>query len=165
MLYDVLKSPVIDKEKPRGTGDDIVAQMPFEICKLINARKKLVKLSRDFVDLLPTKVSIDNRVHGSFLQCGTDTGRFSSKNPNLQQIPSHAKDIRLLFKASTKYDKVDCLNDSYALSRLDEVQVDKNVWKKVKDIVIGDKLYTSENTYDIISKIVDEDDFRVVYVN
>ena len=54
LLYDVLNSPVIDKAKPRGTGEDIIEQMPFEICKLIIARKKILKLVRDFVDLLPT---------------------------------------------------------------------------------------------------------------
>ena len=103
LLYDVLKSPAIDKKSPRGTGEKIIEQMPFDICKLINARKKLFKLSRDFIDLLPTKVNYDNRIHCSFNQCGTDTGRFSSTDPNLQQIPSHAKDIRLLFKASDGY--------------------------------------------------------------
>ena len=103
LLYDVLKSPVIDKKYPRGTSAEIMSQMPFEICKLINARKKLYKLVRDFIDLLPTKVNYDNRIHCSFNQCGTDTGRFSSQDPNLQQIPSHAKDIRLLFKAKDGY--------------------------------------------------------------
>ena len=165
LLYDVLKSPVIDRSKPRGTGDEIVEQMPFEICKLINARKKLVKLSRDFIDALPQEVnSTDGRIHCSFKQCGTDTGRFSCTEPNLQQIPSHAKEIRLMFKASTKYNNVDCQDNSYRLSRLDEVQVDKDNWKKVNDVVIGDKLYTSENTYDVVSKIIDEEAFRVVYV-
>lgn len=104
LLYDVLKSPVIDKSKPRGTGDEIVEQMPFEICKLINTRKKLVKLSRDFIDALPQEVnSTDGRIHCSFKQCGTDTGRFSCTEPNLQQIPSHAKEIRLMFKATDGY--------------------------------------------------------------
>ena len=103
LLYDVLKSPVIDKKYPRGTGEGIIEQMPFNICKLINARKKLLKLVRDFVDSLSQEVNYDNRIHCSFNQCGTDTGRFSSSDPNLQQIPSHAKDIRLLFKATDGY--------------------------------------------------------------
>ena len=103
LLYDILKSPVIDKSSPRGTSADIMSQMPFEICNLINKRKKVLKLVRDFVDLLPTKVNYDNRIHCNFNQCGTDTGRFSSTEPNLQQIPSHAKDVRLLFKAKDGY--------------------------------------------------------------
>ena len=103
LLYDVLKSPVIDKKSPRGTGEKIIEQMPFEICKLINARKKILKLVRDFVDNLSQQVNYDNRIHCSFNQCGTDTGRFSCTDPNLQQIPSHAKDIRLMFKATDGY--------------------------------------------------------------
>ena len=103
LLYDVLKSPVIDKSKPRGTGDDIVEQMNFSICKLINARKHVLKLARDFVDLLPQEVNYDNRIHCSFNQYGAATGRFSSSDPNLQQIPSHAKNIRLMFKAQDGY--------------------------------------------------------------
>lgn len=103
LLYDVLKSPTIDKKSPRGTGEKIIEQMPFKICKLINERKKLLKLVRDFVDALSQEVNYDNRIHCSFNQCGTDTGRFSSSDPNLQQIPSHAKDIRLLFKATDGY--------------------------------------------------------------
>ena len=103
LVYDVLKSPAIDRSKPRGTGEEILEQMPFEICKLINARKKLLKLVRDFVDALPKEVNYDNRIHCSFNQCGTDTGRFSSTDPNLQQIPSHAKDVRLIFKARDGY--------------------------------------------------------------
>ena len=103
LLYDILKSPVVDKKFPRGTGEKIIEQMPFKICKLINERKKLLKLVRDFVDSLSQEVNYDNRIHCSFNQCGTDTGRFSSSDPNLQQIPSHAKDIRLLFKATDGY--------------------------------------------------------------
>ena len=108
LLYDVLKSPVIDKASPRGTGKEILDQMPFEICKLLNARKAVLKLVRDFVDLLPTKVNYDNRIHCNFNQCGTDTGRFSSTEPNLQQIPSHAKDVRLIFKAKDGYRIIGC---------------------------------------------------------
>lgn len=103
LLYDVLKSPVIDKKYPRGTSAEIMDQMPFNICKLINTRKKVLKLVRDFIDALPQKVNYDNRVHCSFNQYGADTGRFSSSEPNLQQIPSHAKDIRLIFKAKDGY--------------------------------------------------------------
>lgn len=103
LLYDVLNAPVIDKKSPRGTSAEIMDQMSFSICKLINKRKKLLKLYRDFIVALPQEVNFDNRIHCSFNQCGTDTGRFSSQNPNLQQVPSHAKEIRMMFKASDGY--------------------------------------------------------------
>lgn len=103
LLYDVLNAPVIDKKLPRGTSAEIMDQMSFSICQLINKRKKLLKLYRDFIVALPQQVNFDNKIHCSFNQCGTDTGRFSSSNPNLQQVPSHAKEIRMMFKASDGY--------------------------------------------------------------
>lgn len=164
LLYDVLKSPVIDKSKPRGTGDDIVEQMNFPICKLINARKHILKLARDFVDLLPQQVNYDNRVHCSFNQCGTVTGRFSCSEPNLQQIPSHAKNIRLMFKASELFNEIDCVDNSYIFDRLDEVSIGINTWKKVNQLVIGDKLLTSDGSFDTIINIIDRQEDRVVYI-
>ena len=164
LLYDVLKSPVIDKKYPRGTSAEIMSQMPFEICKLINARKKLYKLVRDFIDLLPTKVNYDNRIHCSFNQCGTDTGRFSSQDPNLQQIPSHAKDIRLLFKASTKYNNVECDNNCYVVDSCDEVHLIDDSWISVKDLKIGDKLINSEENYDVVKSLRFENSKVFIYI-
>ena len=159
-----MKSPVIDKKSPRGTGEKIIEQMHFEICKLINARKKILKLVRDFVDNLSQQVNYDNRIHCSFNQCGTDTGRFSCTDPNLQQIPSHAKDIRLMFKASKVYNNVNCINDSYILSTLDEVEVNTNKWKKVKDLIVGDSILNSDSCFDVIVDIKENIDSRVIFV-
>lgn len=100
LLYDILKAPVVDRQKPRGTAEEILEQLEFPICKLIIKRKKLLKLYRDFIVALPQQVNFDNRIHCSFKQCGTDTGRFSCTEPNLQQVPSHAKEVRMMFKAS-----------------------------------------------------------------
>jgi DNA polymerase I len=50
------------------------------------------KLVTAFGDNLLTKINpFTNRLHGSFLQIGADTGRFSAREPNLQQIPSDQK--------------------------------------------------------------------------
>ena len=43
------------------------------------------------------------RIHCSFNQYGAKTGRFSSDNPNMQNIPSHNKDIRQMFGARDGY--------------------------------------------------------------
>ena len=164
LLYDVLKSPVIDKQYPRGTSADIMDQMPFDICKLINKRKKVLKLVRDFVDLLPTKVNYDNRIHCSFNQCGTDTGRFSSQDPNLQQIPSHAKDVRLLFKASTTYNKVECEDNCYVVNIYDEIQLVGGEWKVARDLKSNDLLITQQGTADIVIKTLQFEDKIYIYV-
>ena len=104
LLYDVLGSPVIDKEKPRGTGEEILNQMGFPICKLILERRSLCVLINTFIDKLPEVINpTDHRLHGHFNQLGADTGRFSSSEPNLQNIPSGESSIRLMFKATDGY--------------------------------------------------------------
>lgn len=103
LLYDVLKSPQISDKSPRGTGSDILEKMSFPICKLLIKRKELEKLITGFIDALPTYVNVDGRIHCHFNQYGAATGRTSSSNPNLQQIPSHNKEIRMIFRASPGY--------------------------------------------------------------
>ena len=62
------------------------------------------KLVSTYIDKLPNCVNPkDGRIHCSFNQYGADTGRFSSSDPNLQNIPSHNKAIRKMFVASDGY--------------------------------------------------------------
>lgn len=104
LFYDILKSPVIDQEHPRGTGEDIIKQMKFPIVKLLLERRSVNVLINTFIDKLPAIVNQkDGRLHGHFNQLGTDTGRFSSSDPNLQNIPSGESSIRLMFTASPGY--------------------------------------------------------------
>ena len=104
LLYDILKAPVIDKKSPRGTGSDILKQLDFPICKLLIEYKEIEKLLNAFIYSLPEKVNnFDGRIHCHFNQFGADTGRFSSNDPNLQNIPAHNKEIRMLFKAKNNY--------------------------------------------------------------
>ena len=49
--------------------------------------RELQKLLSTYIDTLPSLVGSDGRVHATFKQAGTTTGRFSSDNPNLQNIP------------------------------------------------------------------------------
>ncbi len=56
--------------------------------------RELSKLYGTYIEPLPQKVSsLDGRLHGQFKQSGTVTGRFSSSNPNLQNIPPEARGI------------------------------------------------------------------------
>lgn len=104
LLYDILKVPVVDKKTPRGTGAEILEQINLPICKLLIEQKTILKLLTAFIDNLPEKVNKkDGRLHSHFNQLGTDTGRFSSTEPNLQQIPSKNKEIRMMFCAKPGY--------------------------------------------------------------
>lgn len=108
LLYDVIGLDAgVDKrtKKPiRGTGEDILKTLNHPICKAILEYRALEKLVGTYIDKLPNCVEpSDGRIHCKFNQYGADTGRFSSSEPNLQNIPSHNKDIRKMFKAKDGY--------------------------------------------------------------
>lgn len=104
LLYDVLKIPVVDKKHPRGTGEEILLKINHPLCKLILEYRGLIKLLNTYIDKLPQCVSpATGRLHAKFNQIGADTGRQSSSDPNLQNIPSHENSIRMMFTASPGY--------------------------------------------------------------
>ncbi len=57
------------------------------IIKEILAYREVQKLLSTYIDVIPKMVSGDGRLHAKFLQNGTTTGRFSSQDPNLQNLP------------------------------------------------------------------------------
>lgn len=101
LFYDILKLESPDKKAPRGTGVGILEQFEMPIAKSILKYRKLEKLLSTYIDKLPKCINKDTkRIHCSFNQYGAATGRMSSSNPNLQNIPSKNKDIRKMFIAS-----------------------------------------------------------------
>ena len=58
-----------------------------EIIKEIMAYRELQKLLSTYVDVIPKMVAEDGRLHAKFIQNGSTTGRFSSQDPNLQNLP------------------------------------------------------------------------------
>lgn len=104
LLYDVLKIPVVDDESPRGTGEKILEKIDHPLCKLILEKRGIDKLLDTYIDVLPEFTSSkDGKIHTSFNQLGTVTGRFSCDNPNLQNIPVKDNSIRMMFVASDGY--------------------------------------------------------------
>lgn len=64
--------------------------------------RELQKLLSTYIDTIPASIKEDGRLHATFIQAGTTTGRFSSNNPNLQNIPiktEKGKNIRNAFIA------------------------------------------------------------------
>jgi len=104
-IYDVLGKAPIDKKKPRGTGKEILGQLREPVFAKALACREIEKLLTTYIDKLPQCVSPrTGALHASFNQCGTEedgvvTGRFSSSEPNLQNIPSHDDKIRKMFVA------------------------------------------------------------------
>lgn len=107
LFYDILKLQSPDRKSPRGTGEDILkeyAKGPHKnICEAILNLRQVEKLLSTYIDKMPQIVLDDGRVHCKYNQYGADTGRFSSSDPNMQNIPSHNKEIRKMFKAQDDY--------------------------------------------------------------
>ena len=100
LLYDIIGVDVVDKDNPRGTGEEIISQIDLPICKTILKCREYTKLLKTYIDKLPNEVNLKtNKLHARFNPCGTVTGRFSSDSPNLQNLPSHNKEIRKMFVA------------------------------------------------------------------
>lgn len=104
LLYDILEIEPPDAKSPRGTGEAILQKIDNPIAKAILDYREMSKLVSTYIDKLPNCVNPkDGRIHCSFNQYGADTGRFSSSDPNLQNIPSRNHDIRKMFVASDGY--------------------------------------------------------------
>lgn len=100
LLYDILGLDSGDKKNPRGTGVEILNQLNHPLSKVILDYRETSKLLTTYIDKLPTSLNPKtHKIHCSFNQAGTYTGRFSSSDPNLQNIPSHNKEIRKMFVA------------------------------------------------------------------
>ncbi len=92
ILFDKLDLPVVRRTKTGPSTDASVleelAQLGHELPKLILEYRQIDKLKGTYVDALPLQVnSKTGRIHTSFSQTVAATGRLSSNNPNLQNIP------------------------------------------------------------------------------
>ena len=107
LLFDIIKLEAIDKKtkKPtRSTSEEVLKSLDNPVADAILSYREFSTIVDTFIDKLPNCVNPkDGRIHCKFNQYGADTGRFSSSDPNLQNIPSHNKDIRKMFKATDGY--------------------------------------------------------------
>ncbi len=93
ILYDDLGLPApprSGKKKGRSTAAGVLESLAsqHEIVQQVLEYRQLSKLKGTYVDALPALIDeADGRLHTTFNQCGAATGRLSSSNPNLQNIP------------------------------------------------------------------------------
>ena len=111
VLYKKLKIPII-KKTPKGqpsTAEDVLQELSVnhELPKLILEHRSLNKLRNTYTEKLPQQISNETgRIHTSYHQAVTATGRLSSSSPNLQNIPirtSEGRRIREAFIAPNNY--------------------------------------------------------------
>lgn len=89
LFYDVLEFESSDKKSPRGTGEAILKSFNHPLVDSILEYRSMSKLLSTYIEAIPSHIAKrDNRLHANFNQYGAKTGRFSSSDPNLQNIPS-----------------------------------------------------------------------------
>jgi DNA polymerase-1 len=93
------------KGKVISTAQDVLEELAAhnDVPRLVLEFRQLAKLKSNYVDSLPLMADADGRVHTTFHQVGTATGRLSSTNPNLQNIPVRTalgREIRAAFIAA-----------------------------------------------------------------
>jgi len=103
VLFGRMKLPVIKRTKTGISTDESVLQelaMTYEIARLLLRHRTLAKLKSTYIDALPSMVNArTGRVHTSFNQAVATTGRLSSSDPNLQNIPIREEEGRAIRKA------------------------------------------------------------------
>ncbi len=105
VLFDELKLPVIRKTKTgRSTDEETLRELApsHPAIPMLLEYRQLYKLISTYIDTLPKQVDETGRVHSTFNVEGAATGRLSSTNPNLQNIPIRGElgsEIRKAFKA------------------------------------------------------------------
>ncbi len=104
ILYDKMSLPVLRKT-PKGapsTAEDVLQELAIEheLPRLILSHRGLGKLKSTYTDKLPTMINpATGRVHTSYHQAVAATGRLSSSDPNLQNIPIRTAEGRRIREA------------------------------------------------------------------
>ncbi|MBQ4129947.1 MAG: DNA polymerase I [Alphaproteobacteria bacterium] len=101
ILFDELNLPA---NKKRSTDADSLNELidTHPIIEKILSWRSIAKLAGTYADALPRQIASDGRIHTTYLQTSTNTGRLSSRDPNLQNIPiktALGEEIRKCFVA------------------------------------------------------------------
>ena len=94
IFFEKLKLPVISKTRTGTASTDSKsavewANMGYEIGRLLVKYSELQKLESGYLKPIPILVDDENVLRGDLNSCGTKTGRFSSSDPNLQNMPNN----------------------------------------------------------------------------
>jgi len=126
ILYDTLGLKA-KNQKHTSTGQRSTRESELEklagmhpIIEDILRYREIQKLVSTYIDTIPTMVQSDGRLHTTFLQAGTTTGRMSSKDPNIQNIPVRTEEGRGIRKAFIA-------DNGYTLVSIDYSQVELRI--------------------------------------
>ena len=128
ILFDKLKIGGAKQKKTKtgqyATGEEVLSYLANEhqIVKDILEWRQMVKLQSTYIDALPNQVDQKTgRVHTDYMQTVAATGRLSSNNPNLQNIPIRTERGRLIRKAFIARD------ENYSLLSADYSQIELRI--------------------------------------
>lgn len=134
ILFEKLKLPVKKKTKNGYSTDvDVLEKLRFEhpVIEKILEYRQLMKLNSTYVEgMLPYINKRTNRIHSAFHQTVTATGRISSTEPNLQNIPTRielGKRLRKVFKVKEGYVFVDADYSQIELRVLAHISEDEHM--------------------------------------
>jgi len=135
ILYDKLKLPVLKKtpKKQPSTAEAVLQELAldFALPKVIMDHRGLSKLKSTYTDKLPLQIDHDSgRVHTSYHQAVASTGRLSSTDPNLQNIPIRTEEgrrIRQAFIAAPGYVLLAADYSQIELRIMAHISQDKNL--------------------------------------
>ena len=167
VLFEERKLEAIKKTQ-RGYSTDTATLESLlssgdEIIKLILEYRSVAKLLSTYIETLPLLCDDSGRIHTSYLQTGTATGRLSSRNPNLQNIPIRSEDGRLIRSAFIPKEGSLFLSADYSqieLVVLAHVSKDKELseaFRKGEDV----HRYTASLIFDKKSEEVTADERRI----
>lgn len=135
VLYEKLQLPVL-KKTPKGqpsTAENVLQELAFdyELPKWILQYRSLAKLKSTYTDALPKEINpTTKRVHTSYRQAVTSTGRLSSSDPNLQNIPiktAEGRQVREAFVAAEGCQLISADYSQVELRIMAHLSQDKNL--------------------------------------
>ncbi|KHD89876.1 MAG: DNA polymerase I [Bdellovibrio sp. ArHS] len=134
ILFEKMGLPAAKKTKTGySTDEEVLSGLDHPIAKLILQWRELSKLKSTYVDALPTMIDPkDDRVHTSFNQALTTTGRLSSTHPNLQNIPIktvRGQQVRKAFIAAPRMKLLSVDYSQIELRILAHISEDPNLCK------------------------------------
>ncbi|MCL2281008.1 DNA polymerase [Candidatus Saccharibacteria bacterium] len=158
VLFKKLKLPTTGIKKSmrgyfstgRGELDKLHGKHPI-IDKIIDVREVL-KLKNTYVDALPNLVAADGKLHTDFRQDVTATGRLSSSNPNLQNIPTRTelgREIRRAFVASEDKVLVSADYSQFELRLAAALSGDTNLIEDFQDDTVDVHTKTAAEAYGV----------------